>query len=426
MTVTMQSSQRQSSEQLQSEQSARANAGQPVQVTILGATGSIGQSTLAVVGAHPEKYQLFAVSAQQNVAVMTSICLRYHPRFAVMVDSDAAVELQQMLRAQNCRTEVLAGEQALVDISEAAEVDVVMAAIVGAAGLLPTLAAVKAAKRVLLANKEALVMSGQLFIDAVRDSGAELLPVDSEHNAIYQALPQAAQVQSHSMNFADHGIDKILLTGSGGPFRELPLAELAGQTPAAACRHPNWEMGQKISVDSATMLNKGLEYIEARWLFNCAPGQLDVIIHPQSVVHSMVQYTDGSVIAQLGQPDMRTPIAYALAYPQRIDSGVAALDFTRMGALTFSAPEAQRYPCLQLAIDACWAGQAATTTLNAANEIAVAAFLRGQIRFTDIAALCRDVLDQVELTDLTTIEAILACDSSARRLALRWTQQRGQ
>lgn len=397
----------------------------PTQVTLLGATGSIGQSTLAVIAAHPEQYALFAVTAHSNVTALATICVQFQPQFAVMVDPTAAQQLTQQLRTQGCRTEVLSGTEALSAVSSAAETDIVMAAIVGAAGLLPTLAAVQAGKRVLLANKEALVMSGQLFIDAVRESGAVLLPVDSEHNAIFQALPQAAQVASHSMQYADFGIEKILLTGSGGPFRELPLNELAAQSPAAACRHPNWEMGQKISVDSATMLNKGLEYIEARWLFNCAPGQLDVIVHPQSVVHSMVQYTDGSVIAQLGQPDMRTPIAYALAYPERINSGVPALDFTTMGALTFSAPDPQRYPCLQLAIDACWSGQAATTTLNAANEMAVAAFLHGQITFGDIAVVCAAVLEQAELSELTTIEAILACDEAARRSAALWIQRRG-
>ncbi|RUO38824.1 1-deoxy-D-xylulose-5-phosphate reductoisomerase [Aliidiomarina shirensis] len=389
----------------------------PTVITILGATGSIGLNTLDVIGRHPDDFQLFAVTAHSRIDELLSICKRFQPLYAVVGSQAAAETLQTKLQEQHIATEVLFGEAALVDVSEASEVDTVMAAIVGAAGLLPTLAAVKAGKRVLLANKEALVMSGQLFIDAVRESNAQLLPVDSEHNAIFQALPTAVQHNSVSTDFAAHGIAKILLTGSGGPFRETPLADLATQTPAAACAHPNWDMGQKISVDSATMMNKGLEYIEARWLFNCQPQHIEVVLHPQSVIHSMVQYVDGSVIAQLGQPDMRTPIAYCLGYPERLASGVANLDFANMGALTFGQADAARYPCLQLAIDACWHGQAATTALNAANEIAVAAFLQGNIQFGDIAKICESVLTQADMPAITSIEAVLDCDANARRIA---------
>ena len=392
-------------------------------ITILGATGSIGLNTLDVIARHPEQFSLFAVTAHSKVAEMLAICKQHKPRYAVMGSAEAASKLRTELHALNLSTEVLVGEKELVAVSEASDVDVVMAAIVGAAGLLPTLAAIRAGKRVLLANKEALVMSGQLFIDAVRSANAQLLPVDSEHNAIFQALPQAVQQDSISTCFQEHGIRKILLTGSGGPFRETPLADIASQTPAAACAHPNWLMGAKISVDSATMLNKGLEYIEARWLFNCNADQLDVILHPQSVIHSMVQYIDGSVIAQLGQPDMRTPIAYCLGYPERLASGVADLDFTEIGAFTFAKPEAERYPLLQLAIDACWQGQAATTALNAANEEAVAAFLSEQISFGEIAEICTETLQKANISPLNDIEAVLNCDAEARRIARKHIQR---
>ncbi len=388
----------------------------PQRVTVLGATGSIGLNTLKVMAAHPEWFQLYAISANTNVSLMHELCLRYQPRYAAMQCEVAARQLQQLL-GTGSGILVLSGAQALADIASASEVDCVMAAIVGAAGLMPTMAAVQAGKRVLLANKEALVMSGQLFIDAVAESGAQLLPIDSEHNAIFQCLPAQVQQQLGRADLAAAGVEQILLTGSGGPFRQLPLAELAQQTPAAACAHPNWSMGQKISVDSATMLNKGLEYIEARWLFNCKPAQLKVLLHPQSVVHSMVQFSDGSVLAQLGQPDMRTPIAYGLSYPQRISAGVAPLDFTQLSALTFSAVDQQRYPCLQLAIDACWQGQWATTSLNAANEVAVAAFLAGQIKFTDIHNVCAEVLAAISPTTLNSLAAIVSLDEETRRLA---------
>lgn len=387
------------------------------QLTLLGATGSIGASTLDVLALHAGAYELFAVTAYNNHDALFTICQQHQPRYAVMVDDAAAQTLANRCQQAAVKTEVLSGEAALSQVSSASDVDVVMAAIVGAAGLQPTLAAVNAGKRVLLANKEALVMSGQLFMDAVERSGAQLLPVDSEHNAIFQCLTPHAQSQLGRVNLAGEGISKILLTGSGGPFLEIPLEELATQTPQAACKHPNWSMGQKISVDSATMLNKGLEYIEARWLFNCAEHEIDVIIHPQSVIHSMVQYTDGSVLAQLGQPDMKTPIAHCLHYPKRENSGVPALDFTTLNALTFTQPEAERFPCLRLAQQACWHGQAATTALNAANEVAVAAFLQQRIQFSGIAEVCKRVLDRIELPALATIADIIAFDATARREA---------
>src|SRR5690554_4420175 len=384
-------------------------------ITLLGATGSIGQNTLAVMAEQPQRFELFAVTANGNVEAMAALCRTHQPRYAVMADEQAAQQLQQLLADTSC--EVLAGDAALAQVAAADEVDTVMAAIVGAAGLLPTMAAVKAGKRVLLANKEALVMSGQIFMDAVATYGAELLPIDSEHNAIYQCLPTHVQQPLGHANLADAGIHQILLTGSGGPFRDLPIAELARQTPTAACNHPNWSMGQKISVDSATMLNKGLEYIEARWLFNCKKDQIQVLVHPQSVIHSMVSYIDGSVIAQLGQPDMRTPIAYGLGYPKRIESGVQALDFLQLSELTFMPADAARYPCLQLAIDACWEGQWATTSLNAANEIAVNAFLQERIPFTAIAGICDRVLSQLNARHLDTVEALIELDQVARQLA---------
>ncbi|RUO44354.1 1-deoxy-D-xylulose-5-phosphate reductoisomerase [Aliidiomarina taiwanensis] len=398
----------------------------PQRITILGATGSIGLSTLDVVARHPERFHVHALTAHTDVQGMLALAEKHTPELIVMSDSAAAAALRQALANAQLTVTVDEGPQALADVAAATETDVVMAAIVGAAGLLPTLAAVQAGKRVLLANKEALVMSGQLFMDAAQASGAQVLPVDSEHNAIFQALPEAVQQASGQAALEQYGIHKILLTGSGGPFLHMPVADLAKQTPDSACAHPNWSMGRKISVDSATMLNKGLEYIEARWLFNCRPEQIDVVLHPQSVIHSMVQYLDGSVIAQLGAPDMRTPIAHVLSYPERIESGVAPLDFMALTELTFAAPEADRYPCLQLAMDACWQGQAATTCLNAANEVAVAAFLQERIPFTGIAQVCQEVLTQQTATHnlVDSLEAVLHCDQEARRAATTVIQQR--
>lgn len=386
-------------------------------LTLLGSTGSIGCSTLDVVRHNPDSYTVAALVAGKNVQRMVEQCLEFTPRFAVMDDEESARQVKALLQEKGCRTEVLSGQQAACDMAALDEVDQVMAAIVGAAGLLPTLAAIDAGKDVLLANKESLVTCGRLFMDAVKQRGARLLPVDSEHNAIFQSLPQPFQQNLGYADLEQNGVVSILLTGSGGPFRETPISELRAMTPDQACRHPNWSMGRKISVDSATMMNKGLEYIEARWLFNASAAQMEVVIHPQSVIHSMVRYKDGSVIAQLGEPDMRTPIANAMAWPGRADSGVKPLDFCKLGALTFSEPDYDRYPCLKLAMDAFEQGQAATTALNAANEITVAAFLDSQIRFTDIAAANLGVLDAMSLAEPQSVDEVLAIDARARDVA---------
>ncbi|WP_312413958.1 1-deoxy-D-xylulose-5-phosphate reductoisomerase [Pseudescherichia sp.] len=387
------------------------------QLTLLGSTGSIGCSTLDVVRHNPDRFAVTALVAGKNVARMAEQCLEFTPRYAVMDDDACARELNALLTEHGSRTEVLSGQQAACDMAALDEVDQVMAAIVGAAGLLPTLAAIRAGKRVLLANKESLVTCGRLFMEAVKESGAQLLPVDSEHNAIFQSLPQPFQRNLGYADLEQNGVASILLTGSGGPFRETPLSELAAMTPDQACRHPNWSMGRKISVDSATMMNKGLEYIEARWLFNASARQMEVLIHPQSVIHSMVRYQDGSVLAQLGEPDMRTPIAHTMAWPDRVSSGVKALDFCSLGTLSFAAPDYDRYPCLKLAMEAFEQGQAATTALNAANEVTVAAFLDSRIRFTDIAALNLSVLERIDLREPQSIDDVLAVDALARETA---------
>ncbi|WP_409309633.1 1-deoxy-D-xylulose-5-phosphate reductoisomerase [Pectobacterium sp. B1J-3] len=389
------------------------------QLTILGSTGSIGVSSLAVIQANPDKFSVKALSAGRNVDRMLEQCLTFRPAYASMSDDVAAKRLRERLAEHGCHTEVLSGAQAACELAALDDVDQVMAAIVGAAGLLPTLAAIRAGKQVLLANKESLVTCGRLFMDAVVQNGAQLLPIDSEHNAIFQSLPEQIQQQLGYASLAQHGVERIILTGSGGPFRETAISALTDMTPDQACAHPNWSMGRKISVDSATMMNKGLEYIEARWLFNASAEQMEVIIHPQSVIHSMVRYRDGSVLAQLGSPDMRTPIAHAMAYPERVASGVSALDFCQLGALTFSAPDYARYPCLRLAIDACNQGQAATTALNAANEIAVEAFLQSQVRFTDIAAINQQVVEQLNLSEPTSVDDVIAIDRWARQAATR-------
>jgi len=383
-------------------------------LTVLGSTGSIGCNTLDVVRHNPDKFTVAALVAGKNVERMVEQCLEFAPRYAVMDDAASAHAVKRALREQGSQTEVLCGQQAACDVAAQDDVDQVMAAIVGAAGLLPTLAAIRAGKVILLANKESLVTCGRLFLEAVKQHNAQLLPVDSEHNAIFQSLPQSFQRDLGYADLAQHGVSSILLTGSGGPFRETPIAELRAMTPDQACRHPNWSMGRKISVDSATMMNKGLEYIEARWLFNASAQQMEVLIHPQSVIHSMVRYQDGSVLAQLGEPDMRTPIANTMAWPHRVVSGAKPLDFCKMGSLSFSEPDYARYPCLKLAMDAFEQGQAATTALNAANEIAVAAFLDGQIRFTDIAAVNLAVLEHLDLSEPQSVEAVLEIDASAR------------
>lgn len=382
-------------------------------MVILGATGSIGASTLSVISANPDAYRVYALVANASVDKMLALCVTHRPQVAHMVDSQAALALQAKLPPE-LNIQVSSGEDELIALVTATEVDTVMAAIVGAAGLVPTLAAVKAGKRVLLANKEALVMSGELFIEATKASGATLLPVDSEHNAIFQCLPEEVQANLGRCDLGASGISHILLTGSGGPFLTAELASLASMTPAQACKHPNWSMGPKISVDSATMMNKGLEFIEARWLFNTQKDQLKVVIHPQSVIHSMVQYRDGSVIAQMGNPDMRTPIAHCMSYPQRISSGVEPLDFFKVGQLSFCEPDFNRFPCLELAIAACAQGQEATTVLNAANEIAVEAFLQGQIGFTHIAKVNEACLSSVPKRAMTSIDDIIALDAQTR------------
>lgn len=386
----------------------------PARVTVLGATGSIGLSTLDVLARHAERYEVFALTAFSRVDELAGLCLRHRPRLAVVADVRAAASLQQRLRDAGLNTEVLYGEQALCEVASAAEVDVVMAAIVGAAGLRPTLAAVQAGKRVLLANKEALVMSGALFMQAVRRHAATLLPIDSEHNAIFQCLPERAG------SLEQLGVRRILLTASGGPFREFTLEQMASVTPAQACAHPNWSMGQKISVDSASMMNKGLELIEACWLFDVPPARVEVVVHPQSVIHSMVDYLDGSVLAQLGNPDMRTPIAHALAWPERIDAGVSALDLFRIARLDFQAPDEQRFPCLRLARQAAEQGGTAPALLNAANEVAVAAFLAGRIGFTAIAALIEEVLQREPVAAADDLQQVFAADARGRELAGAW------
>ncbi|MGL5757424.1 1-deoxy-D-xylulose-5-phosphate reductoisomerase [Plesiomonas sp.] len=385
-----------------------------IKLTILGSTGSIGVNTLAVVEQNPEKFDVFALAAGRNVELMAAQCLTFNPRFAAMSDLVAARRLRQLLQEHGSNTEVLEGDEGVCTLAGMPEADQVMAAIVGASGLLPTLSAIRAGKRILLANKESLVTCGRLFLQEVQRCGAELLPVDSEHNAIFQCLPQSVQQNIGHCDLQAAGVENIILTGSGGPFRTLALADFAHITPEQACAHPNWSMGRKISVDSATMMNKGLEYIEARWLFNASATQMEVIVHPQSIIHSMVRFSDGSVIAQMGNPDMRTPIGHCMAYPERTPTGVARLDFSALSSLHFEQPDMQRYPCLQLAIEACNAGQMATTALNAANEISVEAFLQRQLPFTAIAQVNRQVIEQLSLPEPCSVDEVLSIDHQAR------------
>ena len=393
----------------------------PQRITVLGATGSIGLSTLDVIARHPDRYQVFALSGYSRIDELLALCMRHRPAFAVVPSAEAAARLRENLAAAGCTTEVLEGEAGLCQVASAAEVDAVMAAIVGAAGLRPTLAAVEAGKKVLLANKEALVMSGALFIEAVRRSGAVLLPIDSEHNAIFQCMPG-----DYARGLSAVGVRRILLTASGGPFRETPVEALLDVTPEQACAHPNWSMGRKISVDSASMMNKGLELIEACWLFDAPPAKVEVVVHPQSVIHSLVDYVDGSVLAQLGNPDMRTPIANALAWPERIDSGVAPLDLFAIARLDFHAPDEQRFPCLRLARQAAEAGTSAPAVLNAANEVAVEAFLERRIRFPEIAGMIEQVLDQEPVVPLPSLDAVFAADQRARELSREWLRRHGR
>jgi 1-deoxy-D-xylulose-5-phosphate reductoisomerase len=381
-------------------------------LTILGSTGSIGASTLDVVARHPDRFEVVALTGHSQIDLLFRQCVQFQPRFAVVLSEPAAAQLRMMLADAGLKTEVLCGIEALEQVSALAEVDTVMAAIVGAAGLRPTLAAARAGKKILLANKETLVTAGAVFMDAVHASGSLLLPIDSEHNAIFQSMPH---------NFAGDlqrgGISRILLTASGGPFRNTPLEELQTVTPEQACAHPNWSMGRKISVDSATMMNKGLEVIEAHWLFNASADEIQVVVHPQSVIHSLVQYVDGSVLAQLGNPDMRTPIAYGLSWPERIDAGVAPLDLFKVATLNFQAPDFERFPCLSLAYQALREAGTAPAMLNAANEIAVAAFLERQIPFLFIPRVIESVLDSLPVYPVRSLDDVTGADAEARRVA---------
>lgn len=386
-------------------------------VTVLGSTGSIGVSTLDVIRRHPDRFRAFALCAHAQVDKLFEQCLEFRPRYAVLRDAQLADNLTERCRSAGLDIDVRHGVEALVEVSSLVEVDAVMAAIVGAAGLEPTLAAARAGKRVMLANKEVLVMAGELFMHAVRENGATLLPVDSEHNAIFQSLPA-----DFSRGLDRCGVQKILLTASGGPFRNVPLAELVNVTPEQACAHPNWVMGRKISVDSATMMNKGLEVIEAHWLFAAPPEMIQVVVHPQSVIHSAVQYADGSVLAQMGNPDMRTPIAYAMAWPERIAAGVAPLDLFKIAHLDFFAPDFERFRCLQLAYNVLHEGGTAPAILNAANEVAVAAFLERRLPFLGIARLNEAVLEALPAGPEGSLADVLAADAEARALARQMIQ----
>jgi len=381
-------------------------------LTILGSTGSIGSSTLDVVARHPDRYRVLALTAQRQDDALFEQCIRFKPCYAVLLDEAAAARLSQKIAAAGLAVQVLCGAEALELVSSLPEVDAVMAAIVGAAGLRPTLAAARAGKKILLANKETLVMAGRVFMETVRQHNATLLPIDSEHNAIFQALPS-----NFAGDLAASGVRRILLTASGGPFRNTPLSELQRVTPEQACAHPNWVMGRKISVDSSTMMNKGLEVIEAHWLFNAPADAIQVVVHPQSVIHSLVQYVDGSVLAQLGNPDMRTPIAHALAYPERIEAGVEPLDLLKVATLNFMAPDLARFPCLALAYQALRAGGTAPTALNAANEVAVAAFLDKRLSFLAIPRLIEDVLAALPVSAANTLDDVLNADAAARAAA---------
>jgi len=384
-------------------------------LTILGSTGSIGESTLDVVYRHPDRFKVIALTANNNVEKMLVQCEKYKPHFAVMLDPDAALRLEAEIQQQNLNTIVMSGVESLEKVSSLPEVDVVMAAIVGAAGIRPTFAAAQAGKLVLLANKETLVMAGRIFMDVVKKNHATLLPIDSEHNAIHQSLPY-----DFNGNLSEKGIRRILLTASGGPFRQASLDSLAHVTPEQACAHPNWDMGRKISVDSATMMNKGLEVIEAHWLFNAPPENIQVVIHPQSVIHSMVEYVDGSVLAQLGNPDMRTPIAHAMGYPERIESGVASLNMFDVAHLDFEPPDFDRFPCLRLAYQALEMGDNMPAVLNAANEVAVASFLEEKMAFTAIPAMIEHVMKNVRQQTLYSLNDVLSADRIAREVAVHW------
>ncbi|MBX3641277.1 MAG: 1-deoxy-D-xylulose-5-phosphate reductoisomerase [Nitrosomonas sp.] len=384
-------------------------------LTILGSTGSIGESTLDVVHRHPDRFKILALTANTNVKKMLSQCSQFKPQFAVMLDSVSAQQLEESIKQAGLDTAVLSGVESLEKVASLSEVDIVMAAIVGAAGIRPTFAAAQTGKLVLLANKETLVMAGRIFMDAVKKHHAVLLPIDSEHNAIHQSLPY-----NFNGDLMEKGIRRILLTASGGPFRKASQDSLRHVTPEQACAHPNWDMGRKISVDSATMMNKGLEVIEAHWLFNAPPENIQVVIHPQSVIHSMVEYVDGSVLAQLGNPDMRTPIAHAMGYPERIESGVASLNMFDVAHLDFEPPDFERFPCLRLAYHALEMGDNMPAVLNAANEVAVASFLDEKMPFTAIPTVIEYVMQNVKQQEIHTLNDVLSVDHIARETARNW------
>jgi 1-deoxy-D-xylulose-5-phosphate reductoisomerase len=390
------------------------------QLVVLGSTGSVGVSTLDVAARHPDRFEILALTAHRRIDLLFEQCRQFAPRYAVAADADHAEMLRTRVHAAGLSTEVLAGTEGLARVASLPEADTVMAAIVGIAGLAPTLAAAAAGKRVLLANKEALVTAGALFMDTVAQGGASLVPIDSEHNAIFQALPPR-----FAGDLGAVGVRRILLTASGGPFRDWSAERMAAATPDQACAHPNWVMGRKISVDSATMMNKGLEVIEARWLFNADPSQIQVVIHPQSVIHSLVEYVDGSVLAQLGNPDMRTPIACALAHPERVAAGVESLNLAQIGSLTFEEPDPARFPCLGLAYAALRAGGAAAVILNAANEVAVAEFLAGRLKFDRIPRLIEAMLERVAAQDVSSLAGVLAADGATREAAQEWLARQG-
>ncbi|WMY94778.1 MAG: 1-deoxy-D-xylulose-5-phosphate reductoisomerase [Arsenophonus sp.] len=393
-----------------------------IKLTILGSTGSVGKTTLSVVKENQKKFQVIGLVANTNVSIMVQQCLEFKPLYAAMSDKKSANKLKTILYNQGSKTEVLSGEKGICEVAALNDVDQVMSAITGIAGLLPTLSAIRKGQRILLANKESLITSGKLFFNAIRKYGAHVLPIDSEHNAIFQSLPIAVQCNLGFSNLKQEGITRIILTGSGGPFGDVPISYLSNMTPDKACKHPNWSMGPKISVDSATMINKGFEYIAVRHFFNTSNEEIEVIIHPQSIIHSMVCYQDGSVIAQLGIPDMRIPIAYSMGYPERIFSGAQVIDFKTISSLTFMSPDYERYPCLKLAIDACFDGQAATTVLNAANEISVAAYLAGNLQFTDIAKVNLNILEKLTFSEPDTIDAVLEIDKEARKIAYEYVK----
>ncbi len=387
-------------------------------VTVLGATGSVGISTLDVISRNPGSYRVIALTANRNTQRLAEQCVRFDAELAVIADPALENELYCKLKALGGNAAVMSGEAGLMAAAGLPEVDIVMAAIVGAAGLKATLRAAETGKKILLANKESLVIAGEFFVQTAQRNGARILPVDSEHNAIFQALPAGFE-----QGLQQAGVERIIITASGGPFLDMPAEQLSQVTPAQACKHPNWDMGRKISVDSATLMNKGLEVIEARWLFNAAPDQLEVLIHPQSIVHSMVAYRDGSVLAQLGVPDMRTPIAHALAWPQRIESGVERLNLAQESDLSFRQPDLERFPCLALAFEAMRAGGSAPVILNAANEVAVEAFLEERITFNAISSLVGEVMQNMEASGINDLDDILMHDKLARTRAMEWVKQ---